>query len=353
MKMGAGSPEDLVSEGAGVTGIQDHIREIRLMVAQGSPHKAMARAQALVQTVPDSAEAFDLLMRLRADQFAAQQADAARAALEQSRHAATSLGQLLVRDVLRDPALADPRRLERFGYTTASQNEEDGMLAEVFRRIGTANRRFFEFGVGNGLQNNTLHFLFQGWGGAWIEINQPKLGFMRQVFAGPVAKGRLQLIGVPASAENIDQLVRTLALPEDLDLLSIDIDGNDWHVWKALTAIRPRVVVIEYNARFPPPIRIVQDYDPAYAYAATTHIGASLQSFADLGAEKGYRLVGCSVSGINAVFVRADLAGDLFAEPATAEALYHPPRLQLYATGAFGTVQPSHFPPHSNPEPAA
>lgn len=328
-----------------MTGIQDHLREIRLLVAQGAPGKALARAQALVQAVPDSPELFDLLLRLRADSHAAQQAEHARAAAEQARHAATSLGQLLVRDVLRDPRLDDPKRLERHGYTTASQNEEDGMLAEVFRRIGETNRRFFEFGVGNGLQNNTLHFLFRGWGGAWIEINQPKLAFIRQVFAAPIAEGRLQVIGVPASAENIDEIVRSLSLPDDLDLLSIDIDGNDWHVWKALTAIRPRVVVVEYNARFPPPIRIVQRYDPAYAYSPQSHLGASLQSFTDLGAEKGYRLVGCSISGLNAVYVRADVAVDLFAEPATAEALYHPPRLQLYATGAFGTVAPSHFPP--------
>ncbi len=331
-----------------MTDITALLREIRLLAAQGHFAKALARAQAVVQTVPDHAEAFALFMDLRADQIALQQAEQAKQAADQARQAATCQGQFLVRDILRDPALQDPRRLERHGYQTASQNEEDGMLAEIFRRIGTANRRFFEFGVGNGLQNNTLHFLFQGWGGAWIEINQPKLTFIRQTFAEPIREGRLQVLGVPVTAENIDGIVGSIGLPEDLDLLSIDIDGNDWHVWKALMAIRPRVVVVEYNARFPPPIRIVQAYDAAYAWSAATHLGASLQSFVDLGAEKGYRLVGCSISGINAIFVRSDLTADLFAEPATAEALFHPPRIQLYAVKAFGTIEPSHFPPHAN-----
>ncbi len=328
-----------------MTDIAILLREVRLLVGQGNIGKALGRAQALVQSVPDSAEAFALLMHLRADQIALQQAEQAKQAADQIRQAAICQAQLLVRDILRDPALQDPRRLERYGYQTASQNEEDGMLAEVFRRIGTANRRFFEFGVGNGLQNNTVHFLFQGWGGAWIEINQPKLAFIRQTFAEPIRAGRLQVGGVPVTVENIDEIATGFGLPADLDLLSIDIDGNDWHIWKALTLIRPRVVVVEYSARFPPPIRIVQAYDPGYSWSASTYIGASLQSFTDLAADKGYRLVGCSISGLNAIYVRTDAAGDHFANPATAEALHHPPRLQLYTLKAFGTVEPTLFPP--------
>jgi hypothetical protein len=252
---------------------------------------------------------------------------------------------LLVRDILRDPRFDDPRRLERFGAQTASQNEEDGMLAEVFRRIGTSNRMFFEFGVGTGLQNNTLHFLFQGWKGAWAEINQPKLNFILQRFADPIEKQDLTVVGVPISAENINEIVSVLGLPEDLDLLSIDIDGNDYHVWKALSAIRPRVVIIEYNPRFPPPIRVVKRYDPNYRWSADTDLGASLQAFADLGDAKGYDLVGCSIGGINAIFVRRDAAGDHFLKPSTPADFFHHARFQLSFSGGFGVGHPSTYMP--------
>lgn len=319
--------------------------EVWRLVAENRVADALNTAQKALRENPSDLALGELVLRLRADTVALHKLELLRASEEHLRRLNASTAQLLVRDILRDPRFDDPRRLERFGAQTASQNEEDGMLAEVFRRIGTVNRTFFEFGVGTGMQNNTLHFLFQGWKGAWVEINQPKLNFILQRFADPIARQDLTVLGVPITAENINEIVSVLSLPVDLDLLSIDIDGNDYHVWKALHVIRPRVVIVEYNPRFPPPIRVVKRYDPDYRWSADTDLGASLQALADLGDAKGYDLVGCSIGGINAIFVRRDVAGDHFLKPATPADFFHHARFQISFSGGFGVGHPSTYMP--------
>ena len=254
-----------------------------------------------------------------------------------------SVSQGLVHSILQDPKFDDPLRLERFGACAASQNEEDGMLAEIFRRIGTTSRTFFEFGVGNGLQNITLAALLQGWSGAWIEINLPKAQFIRERFADAIRAGKLVLGTTAVNAENINQISKELKVPDEIDLMSIDIDGNDYHVFKAMDRVRARVLVMEYNPLYPPPMRVVMAYDRNYAYNDNTYVGASLQSVTELAEAKGYRLVACSISGVNAVFVRSDLAAGKFAEPATPAHLFHTARFQLSYSGGFGAGHKSNI----------
>jgi hypothetical protein len=95
-------------------------------------------------------------------------------------------------------------------------------------------------------------------------------------------------------------------------LLSLDIDGNDLWVWRAITAIQPRVVVIEYNAAFGPGRSLSVQYDPAFDrfkyHPSGIYHGASLSAMANVGREKGYVLVGCESHGVNAFFVQRELA---------------------------------------------
>lgn len=238
--------------------------------------------------------------------------------------------------LLADSRYGDPLRLERHGCSVYSQNDEDGILAEIFRRIGTSDRRFLEFGVEGGLENNTLCLLEQGWSGAWIEGAASRVAEIQKGFRRWLASGRLALRHALVTRENINALIRDLQVPPEPDLLSIDIDGNDYHVWQAIEATRPRVVVIEYNARFPPPMEWVMAYDPGHGWDGTDQFGASLESLTALAASKGYALVGCSITGTNAFFVQAGLAGDRFARPATAAFLYQPPRTYLLSSFTAG-----------------
>jgi hypothetical protein len=229
----------------------------------------------------------------------------------------------------REPKYADPKRLNRFECQVFSQSGEDGILAEIFRRIGTGPRHFVEFGVGNGTENNTVRLLLEGWRGLWIECSEKSVRHIRSVQERFLRERRLRLRDATVTAESIETILREEDVPEELDLLSIDIDGNDYWVWKAITRFRPRVVMMEYNALFRPPIRWVRSYDPRAAWRQTTYYGASLASLTALAEEKGYALVGCNLTGVNAFFVRKDLLGDGFAGPFTAEHHYEPLRLHL------------------------
>ena len=229
-----------------------------------------------------------------------------------------------------EPRYGAPGRLERHGYKVWSQNDEDGILEEIFRRVGTASRTFVEFGVSDGRECNTVKLLIQGWSGLWMESSAEFCERMRRIFAAPLADGRLELLQTAVSVENVDGLIAgaRVAAAGELDLLSIDIDGNDYHVLKAIHSVRPRVVVIEINGKFPPPMDVVQPYDPALTWDGSDFGGASLQAMTNLATRLGYRLVGTNITGVNAFYVRADLAGGRFAE-GDAAALYNPARIWL------------------------
>lgn len=238
--------------------------------------------------------------------------------------------------LLADHRYDDPLRLERYGASVYSQNDEDGILAEIFRRIGATERRFLEFGVDAGLENNTLCLLEQGWSGAWIEGDAARVAQILKGFGRWLDSGRLVVRHALVTRENINDLIGDLNLSPEPDLISIDIDGNDYHVWEAIDAIRPRVVAIEYNAKFPPPMEWVMAYNPMHGWDGTDQFGASLEALVALAARKDYTLVGCSLAGANAFFVRTPLVTGKFAQPATAANLYQPPRYYLVHAFAAG-----------------
>ncbi|HEY0394291.1 MAG TPA: hypothetical protein VGD01_07320 [Candidatus Elarobacter sp.] len=228
-----------------------------------------------------------------------------------------------------DPRYDSPKRLTRFGWRVFSQGDEDGIIHEIFARIGTTNRRFLEIGAGDGLENNTAYLLASGWSGTWIEADPARIRDILANAAPAIAEERLAVVGAAVTPENADDLIRDSGLGGEIDLLSLDIDGNDYHVLERLDAVRPRAVVLEYNASYRPPVRWIMRYDPSHRWDGTIHYGASLAAYEDLMRERGYLLVGCGLTGVNAFFVRADLAGDAFASPFDAETHFEPPRYQL------------------------
>lgn len=232
-------------------------------------------------------------------------------------------------NLLAQPRYAEPKRLHQFEHQVFSQNGEDGVLAEIFRRVGTTDHYFLEIGVGDGLENNTTFFLSQGWKGCWVDGDGSAVTKIRKTFWQPLQKGDLVVRQALVSAENIGGILSELKVPAEFDLFSLDIDRNTYFVWRALKHLRPRVIVIEYNSQFPPPMEWTVEYDRSRVYNCTAYMGASLKAYEKLGAELGYALVGCETSGINAFFVRKDLCGDRFAEPFTAENHFEPPRYFL------------------------
>lgn len=316
--------------------------------AQVSPAPAPAPAPAPVAAPPDVASPGLAATPAPADADADAEA-AARAEFLRRRESDRAMaqtwmqGQLLLKQLLADPALADPRRLERHGRKAYSQHDEDGILAEIFRRIGIHHRSFVEFGCGDGLENNTAYLLAQGWRGLWIDGDERNAGLIAHGFAPLLAHGLLQFRRAFITRDNIDGLIASANLGPEIDLLSIDVDGNDHDLWNAIACVSARVVTVEYNAKFWPPFAWRIAYDAGHSWQGDDYMGASLAALEALGRAKGYRLVGCNLAGANAFFVRADLAGELFAEPSTAEHLYQPARYELgYAyRGGHGAASQS------------
>jgi hypothetical protein len=237
----------------------------------------------------------------------------------------------------------DSRRLEPHGFKAYSQNEEDGLLQEIFRRIGAPHRTFVEFGCGHGMENNSAYLLSQGWRGLWMDGGEGNAASVRNAYAHLISHGLLQFNQTFITRENIDGLIAAAKLGAgpnaEIDMLSVDLDGNDYYVWDAIKCIDPRVVVTEYNAKQRPPNDWCMPYNANHAWNDTDYFGASLTALTRLGEARGYRLVGSNLTGSNAFFVRRDLCGDLFAEPATPENLYHAPR--PYLTRFFHPGAPS------------
>jgi hypothetical protein len=234
--------------------------------------------------------------------------------------------------LLQQDRYATSKRLNRYEHQVFSQNGEDGIIREVFRRIGPGDRVFLEIGV-EGPQNNTTFLLTQGWRGYWIEGDPRSAARIRRAFRKPLAEGRLTLLQSVVTMENIAESLRRLEVPAQIDLLSLDVDRNTYWILSAvLPVVRPRVLVVEYNATYPPDVEWKVEYDGTRWWNGTSYYGASLKAYEALCRRYGLNLVGCDLHGVNAFFVREDLCGDRFEEPFTSEAHYEPVRYYLIRT---------------------
>ncbi len=244
---------------------------------------------------------------------------------DRQREAETFIVQLLART----PALREPGRLAIHERQVWSQNGEDGVIEEIFSRIGVDARTFVEFGCGNGVENNTAYLLHQGWQGLWIDADSKLVARIRRSHEFLLSSGALRMVESSVTAANVERLFDGADVPDSVDLMSIDIDGNDYWVWEAIERWKPRVVVIEYNAMWPPNVSWVQSYEPDRMWAGGSHHGASLAALGSLADRKGYKLVHCDLAGVNAFFVRSDLIDDYFPGPHTVDRMWQPARYFL------------------------
>jgi hypothetical protein len=215
---------------------------------------------------------------------------------------------------LGERAVSSGHHLQKFEQCVTSQNGEDGIIHEIFRRIGPQSRYFVEFGVQSGAQCNCARLVGEeGWRGLFIEADAADFELLKRRHLEAPA---VRCVRAEVSSQNIEALLADSGVPQVFDLLSIDVDGNDYWIWAAVQRWHPRVVVIEYNGSYPPPRRWVMRENPAHRWNGTNYYGASLTSLAALGRGKGYTLVGTDSKGVNAFFVRsAEMTAD-FIDPA-------------------------------------
>ena len=175
--------------------------------------------------------------------------------------------------------------------------------------IDTTNKYFVEFGAENGIECNTRYLSkHKGWKGLLMD--------------GGNEDASLNLQKEFITAENIESLFAKYDVPNEFDLLSIDIDGNDFWVWKAIEHYNPRVVIIEYNACYPWKESTTIPYQADFQWDKTDYFGATLQALVILGTQKGYTLIATDSYGVNAFFLRDDLQKSFKIK--SPEQLFHP-----------------------------
>ncbi len=236
------------------------------------------------------------------------------------------LQESFVLQLKNSPTYADPRHLIHFEGQVYSQNGEDGIISEIFNRIGTTNRHFVEIGTSTGLENNTATLVLDGWKGLWVEGDAEANAKARSHWNQAIREGRLKAVEQLVTAENFQGLLKENDVPADLDLLSLDIDRNTCYAFQKMTDFHPRVLILEYNGIFPMGSQWVIGYEADEGWDGTHRFGAALKKYEIEAKTKGYTLVGCECTGTNAFFVRDELVGDNFAGPYTTEFHYEPYR---------------------------
>jgi hypothetical protein len=204
---------------------------------------------------------------------------------------------------------------------------EDGIIEEIFRNIGTTNKYFVEFGATTAA-NNTDNLAAQGWNGLLMGNVQTGLKWKIKNWL-KLLEGRFAEIkdikNEFVTAENINDLFCKYSVPKIFDFLSIDIDGNDFWVWKAIDEahFKARVVCIEFNSNFSLNQSFTIKYNPNHLYAKNKYYGASLLAMKKLGELKGYRLI-YTIGCMNAFFIENKLLSDLCI-PSDIEHFFHYP----------------------------
>lgn len=232
--------------------------------------------------------------------------------------------QLLLKNYFRSTRLP----LSEVGFRKFSQFEEDGILLYIFARIGEGGRRVVEICAGNGRECMATNLILNhGWQALLVDGNSKNVKVGQQFFklhADSVVPPTF--IQAWVTAENINGVVGEHGYAGDIDLLSLDVDGNDYWLWRALEVARPRVCVIETNSALPTDRAITSPYSPDFAMAKQPpgFHSASLAAVTKLAKAKGYRLIGTHRYGFNAFFMRNDVGAEDFPEITVAQAHDNP-----------------------------
>ncbi len=219
------------------------------------------------------------------------------------------LGKEMAWQVARLPPNTDFRKV---GFKVFSQFDEDGIIQYLISNLRIENKTFIEFGVENYEESNTRFLLLNDhWQGMVLDACAADIRHIQQ--DNIYWQYDLQAKCTWITRENINALLCDSGFGEDVGLLSIDIDGNDYWIWEAIQPIRPRIVIVEYNSLFglrPLAVPYKEDFDRTASHYSNLYYGCSLGALHHLAEKNGYLLLGSNVLGHNAFFIRADIAGE-------------------------------------------
>jgi hypothetical protein len=245
---------------------------------------------------------------------------------------ATKIGQLQLWHYYRAQIEAGcAPKLSETGFRCFSQFEEDGKILFIMAVLGIQEGVFLDLGSADGVNSNCANLALNfGWRGFFVDGNQSNIERGHTFYESHPDTWAYPPMFICAmiNRENINQLLTEASVPPEVDFMSIDIDGNDYWVWDALSVTTPKVVIIETHIEFGMN-DIVVPYDKDYVYPGRhpDYHGASPVAMEKLARRKGYRLVGANRYGFNTIYVREGLAPTL---PAVSvdSILAHPRNMQ-------------------------
>ena len=216
--------------------------------------------------------------------------------------------------------------LDQVGFSRFSEFEEDGQLLYLLTLAGSTSRTVVEISSQDGrvcMATNLL--VHHRWRGFLFDGDPVFVREGRRFFAShPATRSAPPVVKSEwFTRENVNQVLAAAGVPDDVDVLSLDIDGNDLYLWSAMT-MRPRILICEFNNGVPSELALTIPYKPDFSFAAlpadqAMFRSASLAAFVAVGRRKGYRLVGMNALGFNAIFLRDDvLAAEMPEIPASA-----------------------------------
>ena len=237
------------------------------------------------------------------------------------------LGAMLAKQIANRHQISSLHEVE---FRVFSQWGDDGIIQWLLSQIPALPKRFVEFGVEDYSESNTRFLMVNNnWSGLVMDGSHEKIKRLRQ-------KKWFWRYGLTAvsrfiTRENVDEIIKEWAAEEEVGLLHIDVDGNDFWLWDAIKCITPSIVIVEYNALFGSERAITVPYTKDFrrhvAHYSGQYAGASLAAITRLGQQKGYALIGTNSAGNNAYYVHASQLSDEV-RPVTVEAAFVRPNFR-------------------------
>jgi len=213
-------------------------------------------------------------------------------------------------------------QLSEVGFSAYSQFEEDGILLYIFSIIGEGRKRVVEICAGSGMECMATNLIINhGWEGLLFDGSEDNVRIGQEFFS----KNKATFLHPTRfcqnwiTSENINELIRSNGFSGEVDLLSLDIDGNDYWILKAIEVISPRVIICETNNVIPSELALTIPYDAEFNYLNSPKekkdfVGVSLLAMEKLCKSKGYRLIGAHKYGFNVIFMKNSKGEEYFPE---------------------------------------
>ena len=196
--------------------------------------------------------------------------------------------------------------INNYEFKKTSQNNEDGIIKNIFDRIKLKKVNFVEIGF-DYYENNSINFLDKANKGLFIDGSKDKIFKLKSIMKLLYPFKNINVLSKFIDRENLNEIIDYYFNELEIDFFSIDVDGNDYYLFENLE-IRPKIICIEYNFWFGPNIKCSIPYDKYFIWEeGSLYSGASLNALCSLAKTKGYHLIALDSNCVNAFFIRSDL----------------------------------------------